>query len=168
MNRIDDVVAAFSSWATEYGHGPARAELRVERLGCPHEPTNLPTHWQGVYCFDYEGIWLKVGKAGPNSGPRWISQHYNPASAPSTLAFSLVKYGHFATVEHPSLPGLRQRLENVHPDDIGSWIRQHTNRVNLLIRADMGREGLARLEAIAHRFLKPVFEGYWRFGEPTI
>jgi hypothetical protein len=155
-----------SAWATKQGLGLARAEVRVQNLGRPHAPTSLPVGWQGVYCFRYDGTWLKVGKAGPKSGARWISQHYNPGSAMSTLAFSLVKYGHFASVDHSSLADLRVQLRTVSPDDIGEWIRRHTERVNLLIRAEMGREGLAYLEAIAHRVLKPVFEGRWQFGEP--
>lgn len=166
MNGIKEVVAAFSSWASAQGLGPARAEVRVQSLGRPHVPAPLPVGWQGVYCFQYESAWLKVGKAGTKSGARWISQHYNPGSAMSTLAFSLVKYGHFASVDHPSLPDLRPRLQTVSPDDIGEWIRRHTERVNIVIRAEMGREGLAHLEAIAHRVLKPVFEGRWQFGEP--
>jgi hypothetical protein len=165
VNGIDDVVAAFSAWASAQGLGPARAELRVQSLGRPHAPTSLPAGWQGVYCFQYDTTWLKIGKAGPKSGARWISQHYSPGSAMSTLAFSLVKYGHFASVDHPTLPDLRLQLRNVSPDEIGEWIRRHTERVNLLIRAEMGREGLARLEAIAHRVLQPVFEGRWQFGE---
>lgn len=84
----------------------------------------------------------------------------------STLAFSLVKYGQFASVDHPSLPGLRPRLQTVSPDDIGQWIRRHTERVNIVIRAEMGREGLAHLEVIAHRALTPVFGGRWQLAEP--
>jgi len=165
MDGIEEVVAAFSAWASEQGLGPARAEVRVQRLGRPHTPSTQPPGWQGVYGFQYEGTWLKVGKAGPKSGARWISQHYNPGSAMSTLAFSLVKYGHFAVVDHPSLPGLRLKLRDVFPDDIGDWIRRNTSRVNVLIRADMGSPGLARLESIAHRLLSAIFEGRWQFGE---
>lgn len=104
------MVQAFSVWASEQGIEPARAELRVQRLGRPHVPCALAPGWQGVYAFEYDEAWLKVGKAGPKSGARWISQHYNPGSAMSTLAFSFVKYGHFATDDHPSVPGLRAEL----------------------------------------------------------
>lgn len=168
MTNIDKVVEDFVAWATGQGLGPARAEVRVERLGRPHAPTALPSGWQGVYGFRFQDTWLKVGKAGPKSGPRWISQHYNPGSAMSTLAFSLVKYGHYATIDHPSLPGLRTTLRGVSPDHIGEWIKRSTERVNLLVRAEMGASGLSRLESIAHARLSPVFEGRWQFGEPVI
>jgi hypothetical protein len=167
-DRIEDVVKDFANWAATQGLGPARAELRIERLGRPHTPSALPLGWQGVYGFHHDGTWLKVGKAGPKSGPRWVSQHYNPRSAMSTLAFSLVKYGHFATTEHSALPGLQSKLRTVSPDEIGEWIRRNTTRVNLLIRSEMGTAGLSQLESIAHRLLEPVFEGRWRFGEPAI
>jgi hypothetical protein len=165
---IEDVVKAFSDWAAIQGLGPARAEVRVERLGRPHMSSALPSGWQGVYGFRYDGTWLKVGKAGPKSAARWVSQHYNPRGAMSTLAFSLVKYGHFATTEHSALPRLQPKLRTVFPDEIGEWIRRNTTRVNLLIRSEMGTAGLSRLESIAHRLLQPVFEGRWRFGEPTM
>jgi hypothetical protein len=168
MNDIEDVLNAFGQWARQQGLGPARAEVRLERLGRPHRPLPLPAGWQGVYSFRYEDTWLKVGKAGTKSGARWMSQHYNPGSAMSNLAFSLVKYGHFATREHAGLNGLQAKLRDVSPDDIGDWIKGNTERVNLLIRAEMGAAGLARLESIAHRCFKPVFEGRWQFGEPAV
>ncbi len=164
MNEMDQVAATFLQWARGQGIGPARAEVRVESLGRPHAPVTLPSGWQGVYGFRYNGTWLKVGKAGPKSGARWVSQHYNPGSAMSNLALSLVKYGHFATLEHPALGQLRATLRDIALDDIGDWIKANTERVNVVIRADMGTSGLARLESTAHRFLKPVFEGRGRFG----
>src|SRR5439155_13000728 len=87
QNMTDLVVQEFSEWAQDQGLGPARAEIRVERLGIPHVPTSLPRGWQGVYCFKYQMVWLKVGKAGPKSGARWTSHHYHPGRAQSTLAF---------------------------------------------------------------------------------
>src|SRR5207244_12580508 len=132
MDGIDQVVDAFSDWARGQGIGPARAEVRVQRLGRPHIASMLPTGWQGVYSFRYDDTWLKVGKAGPKSGARWISQHYNPRSAMSTLAFSLIKYGYFSTDEHPTLRDLRTKLREIAADDIGDWIKANTERVNIL------------------------------------
>ena len=168
MDGIDQVVDAFSDWARGQGIGPARAEVRVQRLGRPHIASMLPTGWQGVYSFRYDDTWLKVGKAGPKSGARWISQHYNPRSAMSTLAFSLIKYGYFSTDEHPTLRDLRTKLREIAADDIGDWIKANTERVNILIRAEMGASGLERLESIAHRLLKPVFEGPWQFRDLAV
>jgi len=106
--------------------------------------------------------------AGPNSNPRWQSHHYGPTRAMSTLAWSLVRYGHFAEKESPLLPGLRAKLEQVGPDTIGEWMKANTDRVNMLIGEEAGSPGLRQLEAIAHRVLEPVFEGRWKFGGPAL
>jgi hypothetical protein len=157
----DLVVRDFNEWARGQGLGPARAEIRVERLGIPHAPVALPEGWQGVYCFKYQEAWLKVGKAGPKSGARWTSHHYHPGRAPSTLAFSLLRFGHFSKLDFPGIPDLNNQLQGIDADHLGDWIKQHTERVNFLIRSELGPSDLDRLERIAHGILKPIFEGNW-------
>jgi hypothetical protein len=141
--------------------------VKIEALEVPHRPIALPIGWQGIYCFRFDSAWLKVGKAGPKSGPRWVSQHYKPTRALSTLACSLIRYAHVTTSEDPRTPNLKASLQRVSPDEIAEWIKANTERVNLLIRAEMGAGSLARLEAIGHRILDPVFEGRWKFGGPA-
>ena len=155
------VVREFAEWARSQGLGPARAELRVERLGIPHAPTSLPPGWQGVYSFKYQEAWLKVGKAGPKSGARWTSQHYHPGRAQSTLAFSLLRYAHFSALAFQELADLKIRLQKVGPDELGDWIKNNTERTNFLIRSELESAGLDQLERIALRILKPIFEGNW-------
>jgi hypothetical protein len=166
MTEIDKVVRVFSEWARLEGHTVASAKVRVESLGRPHKPATLSIGWQGVYAFRYNQVWLKVGRAGPNSGARWLSQHYNPRSASSNLAFSLIKYA-LAAQEHPDLGELRAVLRTTGPNSIGAWIKANTERVNILIPGEMGRAGLDRLETIAQQKLKPIFEGRWLFGDVT-
>lgn len=162
---MDDVLAEWRTWAQ--ARGIRSVAGRVESLGVPHKPVTLPDGWQGIYAFRWQGQWLKIGKAGPNTAARWLSQHYGAGRAMSTLAFSLLRYGHLATREHPSLPGLRTLLQRVGPQDIGDWIKENTERVNVLVDAAAGRDGLASLEGIAHRRLTPIFEGRWPFGGPA-
>ena len=72
----------------------AESEIEVETLKAPHRPpSRLPAGKMAVYVFSCGDTVLKVGKAGPNSGARYTSQHYNAASARSTLAASLLKGG---------------------------------------------------------------------------
>jgi hypothetical protein len=52
----------------------------------------------GIYGFWHDGIWLKIGKVGPNSHARYVSQHYNARSAGSNLAASLRKDPQMAAV----------------------------------------------------------------------
>jgi hypothetical protein len=159
LPEVDFIVA-------EYLKAGARpSQIRAEVLTAPHRPNVLPSGWQGVYAFRFEGVWLKVGKAGPNSNARWVSQHYNPGAAMSNLAFSLVRYAYHGETEDPRLPPtFKLRLQNVKPDDVGDFIKQHTDRYNILIDASLGRQSLTLLETIAIDSLNPVFEGRWAFG----
>lgn len=162
MDEMADVLAEWRTWAKDSGF--ARADARLDPLGIPHNPTPLPAGWQGIYGFRWQNSWLKIGKAGPKSNARWLSQHYGAGRAMSTLAFCLIRYGHLAEQEDPALPGLRAKIQRVSPEEIGNWMKGNTERVNTLIGSEMGSTGLARLESIAHRVLKPVFEGPWKFG----
>lgn len=162
MNEVDDILAEWVAWAKTAGHSDVHA--RIDNLGVPHQPTALPRGWQGVYGFRWGGAWLKIGKAGPNSNARWQFHHYGVDRAMSTLAFSLIRYGHLSTVECPLVPGLRSKLQTVGPGTVGDWMKQHTERVNFLVGAEAGSGGLGHLETIAHRVLSPVFEGRWKYG----
>ena len=66
-------------------------KITIEIAPKPHKaPTVLPAGRMAVYAFFLNGQALKVGKAGPKSSARYTSQHYNPASAMSTLARSIL------------------------------------------------------------------------------
>jgi protein-tyrosine phosphatase len=121
--------------------------------------------WHGVYAFALGPVWLKVGKAGPNSNARWVSHHYKATRSLSNLAWSLLRYTHLSSFNHPGLPpNLRTQLMAVPPDALGDWIKKHTARVNFAIRAELGPVALDRLERIAQDVLRPVFEGRWDAG----
>jgi len=122
-------------------------DLAVEFLEAPHNPpSSLPDGKMAVYGFWYSGEWLKVGMAGSKSQARYTSQHYNPASAGSTLAASLAKDPRMS-----GAPGFSAAAP-------GEWIRSHTNRVNVLIPNEHGTLLLALLEAFMHVRLKPRYE----------
>src|SRR5258708_2643852 len=101
-----------------------------------------------VDVFSYRGTALKVGKAGPNSDARFRSQHYNAASAPSTLAASILRNS--TPVGSPA----------VEIDSVGQWIKQNTDRTNYILKATRGVEVLNLLEAYIQCLLKPVYEGF--------
>jgi hypothetical protein len=100
-----------------------------------------------VYGFWGDGEWLKIGKAGPKSGPRYTSQHYNPDSAQSTLAKSLTNDPHMLTVA------------GFDPKAVGDWIKSATLRVNILLPTTRPPELLLLLEAFLHARLRPRYEG---------
>lgn len=80
--------------------------------------------------FGHGNIMLEVGKAGSNSQTRYIRQHYNVESAPSTSAASLVKRG-----EGIALPDLSNEL-------VSEWIKTHTDRINLVPDPEVGIDDL--------------------------
>lgn len=127
----------------------ARSDIEVETLKAPHRPpSRLPSGKMAVYVFSYGGIVLKVGKAGPKSGARYTSQHYNAASAPSTLAASLLK------------DGRRIGVTGLTVETVGDWVKKHTDRRNFILRAECGTLSLALLETFLQCRLKPCFEGF--------
>ena len=58
--------------------------LDIEFLPAPHRPpSRLPERKMGVYGFYGDDCWLKIGKAGPKSQPRWNSPRLRFCSMPS-------------------------------------------------------------------------------------
>lgn len=123
-------------------------DVSVEYLAAPHRPGPLPVGTMAVYAFWWNGQWLKIGKAGPWSGARYQSQHYN-LSAPSTLARSLVEDRRMAAVP------------DFDPAHAGEWVRNKTCRVNITM--SLTRDVpyyLSFLEAFLHLRLHPLYEGH--------
>jgi hypothetical protein len=124
-------------------------QINVEELPSPHRPpSKLPTGKMAVYVFSYQGNALKVGKVGPKSQARYTSQHYNPGSAPSTLAASLLK------------SGAEIGISNVSRENVSEWIKNNTNRFNFIIDPSCGIHVLTLLESFLQCRLQPVFEGF--------
>ena len=73
-----------------------------------------------VYTFWYEGRFLKIGKAGPNSNARFLSQHYNPKSARSTLAASILMDENMQDI-------------GITENNVGDWIKNNCHRIDILI-----------------------------------
>lgn len=101
-----------------------------------------------VYIFTHGQDVLKVGKVGPKSQARYTSQHYNPGSAQSTLAASMI-----ADAERIGLGDADQA-------EIGNWIRTNVDRVNILLPASLGVPVLTLLESFLQCRLRPRYEGF--------
>lgn len=123
--------------------------LRVQTLPAPHvPPASLPAARMAVYIFTYGSDVLKVGKVGPNSQARYTNQHYNPGSAQSTLAASILADSD------------RLLLSNVEKSNVGQWIRNNVDRVNFLLDVRLGVPVLTLLESFLQCRLKPCYEGF--------
>lgn len=145
---IDDALRRFFAAMDAAGLALAREAIIAEICLAPHRPpTSLPEGKMAVYAFFHNGRCLKCGKVGRKSKARFTSQHYKPGSAPSTLAASLVGS---ASLLPP----------DVGQGDVGDWIKANTDRVNLLLAADLGMNVLSLLEAFLHVLWNPEFEGH--------
>lgn len=142
-------IADFGEVARLAGIALPGGAIAIEKLTAPHvPPTRLPAGRMAVYVFSKGPDVLKVGKVGAKSQARYTSQHYNPGSAMSTLAASILAD--------------RQRLELPHVDEasIGRWIRENVDRVNFLMDERIGVPVLSLLESFLHCRLKPRYEGF--------
>jgi hypothetical protein len=135
----------------EYARGAAIecdvAKIAIDMLLRPHRPSGLPSGRMAVYCFFLNGQALKIGIAGPNSDARYRSQHYNPNSAQSTLARSLLN--------NPAKAAISPLRSNF----VGDWIKSNTDRVNFLVPASFEKRVLSQLEAFLHARWRPIYEG---------
>jgi hypothetical protein len=144
---IEDALMAFVTVAKLAREPITLDELNIEYLPAPHkQPSSLPKGKMAVYAFCWNNEWLKIGKVGANSGPRYSSQHYT-GNALSTLRGSLVNDPHM------------KRINGFNNQNTGEWIKQSTCRVNILIPDERRKELLALLESFLHARLRPLYEG---------
>jgi hypothetical protein len=127
----------------------AGQEIVIEIHDAPHTPPrSLPTGKIAVYAFFFQGKCLKVAKVGPKSAARYTRQHYDSQSAKSNLAKSILK--------SPKSIGIGP----VEPVRVGEWIKDHTDRINILFPKEWGIPFLTLVEAFLQFWLQPVYEGF--------
>ena len=130
--------------------------MHLEVLAAPHRrPSRLPEGRQAVYAFFLCDACLKVGKAGPKTAARFISQHYG-FNAPSTLAKSLL--GHRNRVVK-LCPARSDGVMDLTEESVGRWIENNTSRLHIFLPITVGPFALSLLEAFMQCRFKPVFEG---------
>jgi hypothetical protein len=135
--------------ASEAGYevNPENLQLLQWRAGLQsHIPLPLPSNYAAVYIFEWNGHYLKVGKVNSKSKSRYHYQHYLPDSNQSTLANSLRKEFEF------------HAMAGVYPDvNWGEWIKENTNRYNVLIPVNLCRNFVAFAEAFFILKCNPMF-----------
>lgn len=123
-----------------------RTRFEVIDRGVPHVPVSLPEGKMGVYIFLYEDRFLKIGKVGLNSNARFKSQHYLPYSSKSNLAKSIL------SDETMICKGINEK-------NVGDWIKNNCQRVDVLIDSSLGIFSLGLIEAVLHYKFEPIYEG---------
>ncbi|MDR3199591.1 MAG: hypothetical protein LBU34_17115 [Planctomycetaceae bacterium] len=121
-------------------------QCEIIDCGCPHKTDILPDNKMGIYSFFYKGKCLKIGKAGTKSKARYNSQHYNPDSSKSNLAKSIITDTTFP-------------VKNLDNNNVGDWIKQNTQRINILIDNNSGKFLLNYIESFMQLYYKPKYEG---------
>ena len=123
--------------------------MAIECLSAPHTPpSRLPQGKMAVYIFAKGTDVLKVGKVGPKSQARYISQHYNPKSALSTLASSMLSDDSFV------------KQTSCNEANVGAWIKANLDRTNIILDQRLGIAVLTLLESYLQCRLKPKYEGF--------
>jgi hypothetical protein len=153
------LAADFASAATASGMAGWPCEIQTDVLQAPHRHPTLPIGFGAVYLFalsrDYgrsvpagPGTVLKVGLAGPGSGPRFSYHHYG-FSTRSTLAKSLLRY----RVIWPWLG-----IEHLDANSVKGWMLQHLDRAHFYLPAGHNLV-LSSLEVYVRARVGSVFEG---------
>lgn len=124
-----------------------KEKYEIVDRGLPHQPISLPIQKMGVYTFWCEGEFLKIGKAGPSSNARFLSQHYNPRSARSTLAASILSDG-------------KMQNKGINESNVGDWIKNNCRRIDILLDVNLGIFTLELIEAALHYKYEPIYEGF--------
>ena len=135
------------------GMSISKKEINHQYLPAPHKPSNLPTGKQAVYIFSFplpSALVLKIGKVGPKSNARFLSQHYNPKSSRSNLATSLLN--------NPKVWKL-QGIQPPNESNVGAWIKRYVDRDNFLIPSSKDKLLLSLFEIFLQCRLQPYFEG---------
>jgi len=124
-----------------------KRRIDIDDLGMPHAPNCLRKGKMAIYTFQFQGKFLKIGKAGPRSNARFNSQHYGPNRAKSSLAGCLLN--------DPDM--VPYHLDN---NNVGNWIRQNTHRIDILIDQNEDISVLNFLEVFLHCRFHPKYEGF--------
>lgn len=142
-----DLVKIILGISSMLGKPISEEKFEIVDLGLPHKPTSLPKGKMAIYMFLYDNKFLKIGKAGPKSNARFYSQHYNPKSARSTLAASILADGLIAN-------------KSISESNVGVWIKENCYRIDILLDSDLGIFALELIEAALHYKYEPVYEGF--------
>ena len=145
IKDASNVITGFQSALAQADLGQLHSTIQHEAQPSPHRPHSLRRGKCAVYVFSLSQSWgsecpagpdrvIKVGKAGLLSNARFQSQHYNPNSAGSTVAGSLIR----SRILWPYLG-----VTSLGSKDVGDWIRQHVDRDNFFL--DAADESLLRL-----------------------
>ena len=152
IKNIDQLLDSFVNVANLSGFKISISDISYDFWEAPHRQKGLPSNQQAVYTFSlpkFNNLVLKIGKAGPKSNARFLSQHYNPDSSGSNLAKSLLNSINFWEEIQIQKPQYHQ---------ICGWIKANTDRNNFYVSDKFDKRLLSLFEIFLQCRLSPVFE----------
>lgn len=147
MDYISEFESTIKDVTTLLGKEISMSKIKIIDLGQPHIPQPLKDQTMAVYTFIYNNQFLKIGKAGPKTRTRFYYQHYNPNSANSTLAKSIL-----SDLDMVSL--------GITAENVGTWIKENCRRIDIILDIDLGPFALELVEAVLHYKYEPRYEGH--------
>lgn len=158
LHNADELISEFNTSRERLAM--SRVAIHHDCVHGPHKPPALLNGHGAVYVFSLTEEYgstcpagahrvLKVGKVGPNSGPRFQYQHYSVGSAMSTLAGAIVR-----TPILWAYLGAKDHSES----SVRNWLLRNTDRDHFFISGD-DIEAITQLERYLKGRLGPAFEG---------
>ncbi len=136
----------------DFSEDERKIRIDIDHLHDQPEKLNEAIKEIAVYMFKYydkyekKDVWLKIGKVGEKSNPRFVSQHYNPNSCKSNLARQLLNdndgknensYTGWKNIKDKCRGNDGKILEKIKDDEIKNeikeWIKNNTVRINIYI-----------------------------------
>ena len=116
--------------------------------GTTHKAEPLPSGKRAVYIFLHGDKFLKIGKVGPKSAPRFLSHHYH-VTAKSSLARSILDDPEFADL-------------NLNDANIKNWITSNVRRIDIIFESTVRPGTTSLIEAGLQYKYQPNYEGALR------
>jgi hypothetical protein len=136
ITELESEVERWSDFVHDNIDSPFRVlEIRRDE---DHSHRHNAGYWHLYSFWLNDDTCLKIGLAGPNSAARFNSQHYNPNSANSNLAKSLLK-------------------DSRCTEPAKDWIIANTYRINAVF-SDFTQPLAHALETHLHLVFRPVYE----------
>lgn len=146
ISELSNIINGCVSMISLLGTDITKEDVEISNRGIPHTPGNLPPNKMGIYMFYHVDHFLKIGKAGPNSNVRFKNNHYHPTSSNSNLAKSILMDETFNY--------------NIDEHTVGQWVRNNTQRIDILLDQKFGMFVLNFIESALHLKYKPKYEGF--------
>ena len=130
-------------------------KIIIEDRGCPHTHPEWKKGMKAIYTFNFQGVFLKIGKVGAKSQSRFIYKHYKRDSknTNSSLAKSILEDNSVESISH---------IFKLNDTNVGAWILNNCQRIDIWMPDDEEFDLFTQnlIEAVLHYTYQPIYEGH--------